>query len=93
MIFSLRSPIAGAADGASVSSTGREKVTLSDALERMYTAIAGNIERAKSEILREIRYSCRQNTAIYAELSARMDALADRVAEKSYCCGDPIMMI
>ena len=77
----------GAADGASVSSTVREKVTLSDALERMYTAIAGNVERAKSEILREIRYSCRQNTGIYAELSARMDALADRVAEKVIAAG------
>lgn len=69
----------GRADSAPGPSGTRERVTLSDALERMYAAIAGNIEHAKGEILREIRYSCRQNTAIYAELSARMDAVADKV--------------
>lgn len=72
----------GRADGAPGPSGTRERVTLSDALERMYAAIAGNIEHAKGEILREIRYSCRQNTAIYAELSARMDAVADKVLAK-----------
>ena len=65
----------------------RERVTLSNALERLYTALSGNVERAKNEILREIRYSCRQDTAIYAELSARMDALADKVAEKVLAAG------
>lgn len=72
----------GRADSAPGPSGTRERVTLSDALERMYAAIAGNIEHAKGEILREIRYSCRQNTAIYAELSARMDAVADKVLAK-----------
>ena len=72
----------GQAESASGPSGTRERVTLSDALERMYAAIAGNIEHAKGEILREIRYSCRQNTAIYAELSARMDAVADKVLAK-----------
>lgn len=72
----------GRADSAPGPSGTRERVTLSDALERMYVAIAGNIEHAKGEILREIRYSCRQNTAIYAELSARMDAVADKVLAK-----------
>ncbi len=72
----------GRADSAPGPSGTRERVTLSDALERMYAAIAGNIEHAKGEILREIRYSCRQNTAIYAELSARMDAVADKVPAK-----------
>lgn len=76
------------ADNAAVSSTVHEKkVTLSDALERLYAAIVSNIERNKSEILREIRYSCRQNTAIYTELSMRMDALADQVAEKINAAG------
>ena len=72
----------GRADSAPGPFGTRERVTLSDALERMYAAIAGNIEHAKGEILREIRYSCRQNTAIYAELSARMDAVADKVLAK-----------
>ena len=72
----------GRADSAPGPSGTRERVTLSDALERMYAAIAGNIEHAKGELLREIRYSCRQNTAIYAELSARMDAVADKVLAK-----------
>ena len=72
----------GRVDSVPGSSGTRERVTLSDALERMYAAIAGNIEHAKGEILREIRYSCRQNTAIYAELSARMDAVADKVLAK-----------
>ena len=72
----------GRVDSAPGPSGTRERVTLSDALERMYAAIAGNIEHAKGEILREIRYSCRQNTAIYAELSARMDAVADKVLAK-----------
>ena len=65
----------------------RERVTLSDALERLYAAISGSVERAKNEILREVRYSCRQDTAIYAELSARMDALADKVAERVLAAG------
>ena len=72
----------GRVDSAPGPSGTRERVTLSDALERMYAAIAGNIEHAKGEILREIRYSCRQNKAIYAELSARMDAVADKVLAK-----------
>ena len=78
---------AGGAQGGRDASAARERVTLSDALERLYAAISGNIERAKNEILREIRYSCRQDTAIYAELSARMDVLADKVAEKVLAAG------
>ena len=78
---------AGGAQGGRDASAARERVTLSDALERLYAAISGNIERAKNEILREIRYSCRQDTAIYAELSARLDALADKVAEKVLAAG------
>lgn len=78
---------AGGAQGGRDASAARERVTLSDALERLYAAISGNIERAKNEILREIRYSCRQDTAIYAQLSARLDALADKVAEKVLAAG------
>ena len=72
-----------AADCAAV----RERVTLSDALERLYAAVSGNIERAKTEVLQELKYSCRQDTAIYAQLSARIDAIADKVAQKVLAAG------
>ena len=69
--------VAGQAQG-----SAKERATITLALEKLHASLSAEIEHVRNDILRELKYSYKQSTAAYEELCARMDLLAEQVAQK-----------